>query len=37
VQFHPESVLTEHGLEILTDLLTPLVPGMATPPRQTVP
>jgi phenazine biosynthesis protein phzE len=37
VQFHPESVLTEHGLEILTDLLTPLVPGLATPPRQTVP
>ena len=25
-QFHPESVLTEHGITILNDLLTPLLP-----------
>jgi phenazine biosynthesis protein phzE len=29
VQFHPESVLTEHGVRILSELVTELIPVTA--------
>jgi len=33
-QFHPESVLTEHGIDILAGLLTELIPGSSSQRRQ---